>query len=714
MRGVRQIARVIQSIPSIQRRGWQLRRRLGLFLILGVMTFGLTVGWAPAAMGQLSLPTQSDSVNLPQGVQRLGAIETAPVRLENRELFRVVALTVSDRGSPEGRIPVEVRAETIEANLRQVIAFTATSDTEAESEVDFARYVTVFDPESFRVETQIVNNQITLIAVDDFRPEPQELLTVTDLDARYYRVTPEELARDWESTLNDRLSRILFARQPEVFQQRRAEAVGIAVSILVASIALWLLQNWIGSRRKDLKAQIAAEAAQTQSKANTLNSPSRAAHRLDFISAIQSQFSLEGRLSWSESIRWLLVWLQMLLWVGGIIWILQLFPETEIIAEGLLRLPIALLLILFLLGFVNRLGDIIISRFSDAWRQNDLFAFEDNQRRSLRISTIIRATKGLKTFFIYAFGVGGVLSYAGVPISSVLTLGAVVAFAVSLASQSLIKDLVNGFLILCEDQYAIGDWIAVGEVDGLVENMNLRITQVRNVEGRLITIPNSLISQVENLTRSWSRTDFRISVAYDTDIPHAIQVVEQVAQEMYADPKWGKVLIKPPIMIGVDAVSHEGVVLRVWIDTQPLQQWPAGREFRLRVRLAFGTYGIKIGMPQQTVWHRHEQSDHRISDSDTASAIILPQDYLPPDRASSDSHLADGYSTDGYSTDGYSGDGYSGDGYSGDGYSTDPRLNRPRVEPSSDQSSRTASNGVPSPSDSRQNRRESSNQANTH
>ncbi|WP_416670281.1 mechanosensitive ion channel family protein [Egbenema bharatensis] len=642
MRGVRQIARVVQSIQFIQSiqftpraRGLQLRRRLGLVFILGVMTFGLTVGWVPAAMGQLSLPIQSDSVNLPQGVQRMGAIETAPVRLENRELFRVVALTVSDRGSPEGRTPVEVRAETIEANLRQVIAFAPTPASEVDSE-----YVTVFDPDSFRMETQIVNNQITLVAVDDFRPEPQEILTVTDLDARYHRVTPEELARNWESILNDRLSRILLARQPEVFQQRREEAVGIAVSILVVSAALWLLQNWIGIRRKDLKAQMVAEAAQTQTKANTLNAPSRAAHRLDFISAIQSQFSLEGRLSWSESIRWLLVWGQMLLWVGGIIWILRLFPETEIIAEGLLRLPIALLLILFLLGFVNRLGDIIINRFSDAWRQNELFAFEDNQRRSLRISTIIRATKGLKTFFIYAFGVGGVLSYAGVPISSVLTLGAVVAFAVSLASQSLIKDLVNGFLILCEDQYAIGDWIAIGDVDGLVENMNLRITQVRNVEGRLITIPNSLISQVENLTRSWSRTDFRIAVAYDSNIPEALRIIEQVAQEMYADPEWGRVLIKPPMIIGVDAVSHEGVVLRVWIDTQPLQQWPAGREFRLRVRLAFGEHGIKIGMPQQIVWHRYEQDNQQNQqDGSTAeSAIVLPHDYLPrdyltPDRA---------------------------------------------------------------------------------
>lgn len=579
-------------------------RRLLLGFMLGMLVVMLTVGWAPAALGQLSLPNQSEQTNLPQGVQRLGAIETAPVRLENRELFRVVALTVSDRGNPEGRVPVEVRAETIEANLRQVIAFVPDADVDAGRS-----YVTAFDPETFRVETRTTNNQFVLVAVDDFRPEPQEILTVTDVDARFYRLTPEELARNWEGILEDRLTRILVARQPEVIRERQEEAIGTAVSVLVISVGLWLVQSWIGARRKTLRSQLAAEKAQSKSKANTLNAPSRAAHRVDFISAIQAQFGLERRLSWSESFRWLLFWAQLLVWAGGAIWILRLFPETELFAEGLLRLPLLVLLILFLIGFVNRLGDILINRFAEAWRQNELFTFEDNQRRSLRISTITRAAKGLKTFFIYAFGIGAVLSYVGVPIGSVLTLGAVVALAVSLASQGLIKDLVNGFLILTEDQYAIGDWIAVGNVDGLVENMNLRITQVRNVEGRLITIPNSLISQVENLTRSWSRTDFRIAVAYDTDILHAIQVIKQVAQEMYSDPEWGKVLLKPPIFVGVDDVSHEGVVLRVWIDTQPLQQWPAGREFRLRVRLAFEQNGIEIGKPQQVVWHRHAQEN---------------------------------------------------------------------------------------------------------
>jgi small conductance mechanosensitive channel len=89
--------------------------------------------------------------------------------------------------------------------------------------------------------------------------------------------------------------------------------------------------------------------------------------------------------------------------------------------------------------------------------------------------------------------------------------------AISFGSQSLVKDLVNGFLILAEDQFAIGDVIDVGSAAGLVENLNLRVTQLRSSDGELVTIPNSAITQVKNLTRSWSRVAFSIDVAYQTD-----------------------------------------------------------------------------------------------------------------------------------------------------------------------------------------------------
>ncbi|MBD0270016.1 MAG: mechanosensitive ion channel family protein, partial [Cyanobacteria bacterium Co-bin8] len=231
------------------------------------------------------------------------------------------------------------------------------------------------------------------------------------------------------------------------------------------------------------------------------------------------------------------------------------------------------------------------------------FLLEDDQRRSLRIPTIVRSLKGCKTTAVYLLGLGWALNVLGVSLSSVLTLSAILALAISFASQSLVKDLVNGFLILLEDQYAIGDYVTLCQVSGLVENLNLRITQLRDVEGRLITVPNSQITLVENWTRIWSRVDFSVAVAYDTDLKKALSLIETVAQALFTDPVWGSKLLEPPQVLGIDQASHEGLVIRVWLITKPMKQFDVRREMTRRVWLALEEAQIEVGKPQQVMWH---------------------------------------------------------------------------------------------------------------
>jgi small conductance mechanosensitive channel len=156
-------------------------------------------------------------------------------------------------------------------------------------------------------------------------------------------------------------------------------------------------------------------------------------------------------------------------------------------------------------------------------------------------------------------------------------------------------------LILLEDQYAIGDFIRVNNVSGRVEGLNLRVTQLRNDTGHLITIPNSLITQVENMTRTWSRCDFQIEVAYNTDVNLALDVIRQVADELAHDPEWGKFILDTTEVLGVEQLSHSGILIRLWIKTLPMKQWPVAREFRRRIKIAFDKQGIAIGMPQQSL-----------------------------------------------------------------------------------------------------------------
>jgi moderate conductance mechanosensitive channel len=180
-------------------------------------------------------------------------------------------------------------------------------------------------------------------------------------------------------------------------------------------------------------------------------------------------------------------------------------------------------------------------------------------------------------------------------------LGAVTALAFSFAAQSLVKDLVNGFLILLEDQFRIGDNVKIGTVSGMVEDINLRITQIRSDEGELITLPNSLITQVQNRSRLWARADVNIEVAYGTDVDRALSIVRSTIEQMASDPAWQAIILVSPEMLGVEQISHAGIVIRLWIRTLPLKQWETARELRRRLKIAFDAYHVQIGIPQQ-IW----------------------------------------------------------------------------------------------------------------
>ncbi len=287
--------------------------------------------------------------------------------------------------------------------------------------------------------------------------------------------------------------------------------------------------------------------------------------------------------------------------MGGF-YIFNLFPWTRIFAWQLLGLPIYWLIIWFVSGLVNSLGDFALKRLGQFWHHYPIKGDTDLQRRTLRIGTALTVLGGLKTTVVYGVALGLVIGSFGIPIGSVIAIGGLVAFALSLGAQSLVRDLINGAFILWEDQFGIGDVVVIGSVSGAVENMNLRITQLRNGEGRLITIPNSAISIVENLTRTWSRVDFTIDVDAQAQGAEALGLLRRVVAEFYQDPAWQEKILEPPEVLGIDLISHSGLTIRVWLKTQPGQQWAVGREFRVRVLTALQNSGISIGRPQHQVW----------------------------------------------------------------------------------------------------------------
>ena len=297
--------------------------------------------------------------------------------------------------------------------------------------------------------------------------------------------------------------------------------------------------------------------------------------------------------------------IQIGLWLGVILLILGLFPQTrslQIWIVTLIRIPLRICIAGLATYILIRLSNILIARVNSTLAGNYVMSRDVRRRMQVRINTITRLIGGIVAIFWIILGILTALTLIGINVTPLLAGAGILGLAFSFASQNIIKDALNGFFIIFEDQYAVGDVINVGDVGGLVENLNLRITQLRDGQGRLITIPNSEIKVVANLSSQWSRAEIDIPVAYQVDIDLALELIALVAREMEQESGWHEQIIKPPEVLGVDNFSDRGSIVRIWIETEPLKQWAVAREFRRRLQKTFEQHNIPLPVAQQKLW----------------------------------------------------------------------------------------------------------------
>ena len=177
----------------------------------------------------------------------------------------------------------------------------------------------------------------------------------------------------------------------------------------------------------------------------------------------------------------------------------------------------------------------------------------------------------------------------------------VAGLAISFGAQSLVKDVISGFFILLENQFAVGDIVEINGVSGVVERMTLRVVMVRDVRGALHVIPNGTITLVSNKSRGWSRTVLDIGVAYKENVDTVIRVMRDLANEFWRDEEWRSQLVEEPAVWGVEALADSSVNIRLVAATQPGRQFAIGRELRRRIKNRFDREGIEIPFPQRTL-----------------------------------------------------------------------------------------------------------------
>ena len=195
-----------------------------------------------------------------------------------------------------------------------------------------------------------------------------------------------------------------------------------------------------------------------------------------------------------------------------------------------------------------------------------------------------------------------IVAELGINVTPALAGLGIAGIGVGFGAQSLVKDIFNGVFILLENQYGLGDVVRVAGVAGLVEEVTLRRTVLRDLDGIVHSIPNSEIGVASNYTKEWSRVNVNISVGYGEDLNRVIAVINKVGKQMAEDPQWGPLILKSPQVLRVDDFGDSGIAIKILGDTKPLSQWDVMGELRLRLKEAFDKEGIEIPWPHTKVY----------------------------------------------------------------------------------------------------------------
>jgi small-conductance mechanosensitive channel len=186
-------------------------------------------------------------------------------------------------------------------------------------------------------------------------------------------------------------------------------------------------------------------------------------------------------------------------------------------------------------------------------------------------------------------------------IAPILAGAGILGLAVSFGAQSLVRDIISGFFILLENQFAVGDVIEAAGKSGVVEKMTMRVVVLRDLEGTMHVIPNGEMKVISNKTRGWARAVVDISVPYTEDVDRALAVVRDEAAQFSTDRTWGLQLDGPVEVLGVESMTDNAVVIRTLLKTQPGSQWNVAREFRRRLINRFAKESIESPFQQRRV-----------------------------------------------------------------------------------------------------------------
>lgn len=218
-------------------------------------------------------------------------------------------------------------------------------------------------------------------------------------------------------------------------------------------------------------------------------------------------------------------------------------------------------------------------------------------RRAAQFQTLAPIVRGLVTGLLVILIGLTVLSEIGVKIGPLLAGAGVVGVALGFGAQTLVKDFITGLFLIMEDIVSVGDNVKIGEFSGQVESMTLRTIRLRDFDGTLHVFPYSEAQVIHNRTKSFSYAVIAPKISYVSDIEKARAIMREIGEQLQQEKPYAEMILEPLEIVGVDAFTDVGVVVKARIKTRPGKQWEVGREFQRRLKLAFDAQGIEIGYP---------------------------------------------------------------------------------------------------------------------
>lgn len=255
---------------------------------------------------------------------------------------------------------------------------------------------------------------------------------------------------------------------------------------------------------------------------------------------------------------------------------------------------LAVLVIAFILTRLLR----IVSRHVGELASRDT---QPSAVRSQQFRTLSSVSYSVGFLVITSIAGMQILALLGINMGPLLASAGVAGLAIGFGAQTLVKDFINGFFILAENQYDIGDTVRIAGVQGVVENMTLRRTVLRDFDGTVYTVPSSEIKVVSNLTRDWAQVILKVSVAYSAPSDKVIALLKKTAEDMSADPKFADLIVLQPTVHGVEKVTGNAVDYLLTVRTRPGSQDAVRRELQARIKTCFEENGIEPGDPQRII-----------------------------------------------------------------------------------------------------------------